>query len=757
MKSIINKHKHELYLIAAISILLIISFFVFIQNTFMIKYDFLQQHISFYREFYRLIDQGSLSWDWNFFLGSNVYGLKAYYFIGDVFAWIAYLLYKLCHNVTTPLLLVTIMKFYVGGFGFYQYLKALGIRPKLAIGFSLIYLSSGWVCIFMEQPMFISFYAWIPYILWGMENYLQQNKWLLFTSATAILISCQYYLMWPLCWLILLLWFIRLITNPTITTIKQGLIVSLKLFAYFMLGVLLSAFIWYPSIIALLANPRIGTSTSNYSYTIWTDNQLLQILQNFFIPVTVNQPSLYVDGPYFFYQMAIYSHSLCLLTLPITFKANLLKPYRYLIGLLFILLISPRIGLFFHFTYSMRYSVIISIAMIITSGLSLNYYLNETCDNLNRYRNSIAIWTLLLIIIILALAIVIPSINGVDFINTTQFINYCIVALCLIFECLALLKVTQISNYLLVIALSFQCISLLTISNYHLYEDNPANYQTITNNSKYESLLTQLKTMDDSFYRIIIDGIMVNGNLYLGYPSVMNYDSTFQYTLNDFLVINRKYPQVDWHFNLDDPNLFELLNVKYVITTPASDMNYWYYYGSSIYTDDQGYQIIKLNNKHNYLAKSLTQFKPIEQYLAYVETDKPMHEITADLSNYGLVKSNLVDELNTKYQASEPLYLNPTYISNTKVTFTFTTSTNQCLFTSIPYDFGWTIKDNGKEINFFSIQGGFLGIELPAGNHELELTYHVPGFKVSFIISTIALVTTCALIIIQHQKRNQIH
>ena len=268
MKSIINKHKHELYLIAAISILLIISFFVFIQNTFMIKYDFLQQHISFYREFYRLIDQGSLSWDWNFFLGSNVYGLKAYYFIGDVFAWIAYLLYKLCHNVTTPLLLVTIMKFYVGGFGFYQYLKALGIRPKLAIGFSLIYLSSGWVCIFMEQPMFISFYAWIPFILWGMENYLQQNKWLLFTSATAILISCQYYLMWPLCWLILLLWFIRLITNPTITTIKQGLIVSLKLFAYFMLGVLLSAFIWYPSIIALLANPRIGTSTSNYSYTI---------------------------------------------------------------------------------------------------------------------------------------------------------------------------------------------------------------------------------------------------------------------------------------------------------------------------------------------------------------------------------------------------------------------------------------------------------------------------------------------------------
>ncbi len=101
--------------------------------------------------------------------------------------------------------------------------------------------------------------------------------------------------------------------------------------------------------------------------------------------------------------------------------------------------------------------------------------------------------------------------------------------------------------------------------------------------------------------------------------------------------------------------------------------------------------------------------------------------------------------------------LNPTYISNTKVTFTFTTSTNQCLFTSIPYDFGWTIKDNGKEINFFSIQGGFLGIELPAGNHELELTYHVPGFKLSFIISTIALVTTCALIIIQHQKRNQIH
>lgn len=755
MKQKIIDHKYELLLGLLISITLGISFFVFFKNTFILKYDFLQQHISFYREFFRLIDEGNLSWDWNFFLGSNVYGLKAYYFIGDVFAWLAYPLYKLFSNVTTTLLLVTLLKFYVAGYGFYRYLLSLDVKPKLAIIYSLIYMTSGFVCIFMEQPMFISFYAWIPYILWGMESYLQHKKWFLFTVSTSLLISCQYYLMWPLCWLILLIWIIRLCSNPKITNIKLGLITSFKLLGYFLLGVFLSCFIWLPSIIALLANPRIGTSTSNYSYTVWTSNQWLQIIQNFFIPITVNQPTLYVDGPYFFYQMAIYSHSLCLLTLPLTFISKKFKPYRFLILIPTVLLFSPLIGLFFHFTYSMRYTVLISIAYIIVSALSLNEYNTSQLYNHKKYRKSLIIWTGLLLSIIIALALIIPLMTQIDFSHTTQFINYCIVAICLIIECITLLKVTSFTKAFLLFTASMQCILLFTISNYHLYEDNESNYQTIINNDKYESLLTQLKTIDDSFYRIIIDGVMVNGNLYLGYPSVMNYDSTFQYTLNDFLVINRKYPQVDWHFNLDDPNLFELLNVKYVITSPESDMNYWYYYGTSIYSDDQGYQIIQLNHENNYFAKSLTQFKSLEQYLAYVETDKPMHEITSDLSTYGLVESNSVDEFNAKYKSSEILYLNPTQISNTKITFNVSTSTNQCLFTSIPYDSGWIIKDNGKQINSLSIQGGFLGIELPSGNHELVLTYHVPGFKISFIISTIALITTCGLIIIHYQKRNQ--
>lgn len=752
MKSIINKHKHELYLIAAISILLIISFFVFIQNTFMIKYDFLQQHISFYREFYRLIDQGSLSWDWNFFLGSNVYGLKAYYFIGDVFAWIAYPLYKLFSNVTTPLLLVTLLKFYIAGYGFYRYLLSLDIKPKLAIIYSLIYMTSGFACIFMEQPMFISFYAWIPYILWGMESYLQHKKWFLFTVSASLLISCQYYLMWPLCWLILLIWIIRLCTNSSITTLKQGVTTSFKLLGYFLLGVFLSCFIWLPSILALLANPRIGTSTSNYSYTVWTSNQWLQIIQNFFIPVTVNQPTLYVDGPYFFYQMAIYAHSLCLLTLPLTFISKKLKPYRFLILIPTVLLVSPLIGLFFHFTYSMRYTVLISIAYIIVSALSLNEYDTSQLYHHKKYRQSLIIWTGLLLTIIIALALIIPLMTHVDFNNTTQFINYCIVAICLIIECITLLKVTSFTKAILLFTASMQCILLFTISNYHLYENNESNYQTITNSSKYDALLNHLKTNDDSFYRIIVDGVMVNGNLYLGYPSVTNYDSTFQYTLNDFLVINRKYPQVDWHFNLDDPNLFELLNVKYVITTPESNMDYWYYHGTSIYADDAGYQIIQLNHDHSYFAKSLTQFKSVQKYLDYVETDKPMHEITADLSTYGLVDESMVDTFNHQYNNSEQLYLNPASVSSTKVTFTLNSSTNQCLFTSIPYDTGWSVYDNGQKIPTQSIHGGFLGVELPSGNHELIFEYHVPGFKLSLIISSFALILTTLLAYMSYKK-----
>lgn len=58
------------------------------------------------------------------------------------------------------------------------------------------------------------------------------------------------------------------------------------------------------------------------------------------------------------------------------------------------------------------------------------------------------------------------------------------------------------------------------------------------------------------------------------------------------------------------------------------------------------------------------------------------------------------------------------------------------LFTTIPYDEGWRIYCDGKEIETCSnVENAFLGAELPEGDHEIELKYTARFAKEGLIIS----------------------
>ena len=79
--------------------------------------------------------------------------------------------------------------------------------------------------------------------------------------------------------------------------------------------------------------------------------------------------------------------------------------------------------------------------------------------------------------------------------------------------------------------------------------------------------------------------------------------------------------------------------------------------------------------------------------------------------------------------------------------------------TTIPYDTGWTVRVDGTEVTPRKILGAFLGVELTAGEHVLELDYmpdglkngaYISGISAAFII--LSLVVTGA---IRRRKRGQ--
>lgn len=93
---------------------------------------------------------------------------------------------------------------------------------------------------------------------------------------------------------------------------------------------------------------------------------------------------------------------------------------------------------------------------------------------------------------------------------------------------------------------------------------------------------------------------------------------------------------------------------------------------------------------------------------------------------------NVISELQTKQAELE-------YLKNREVKFSTYAKNGESLLTTIPYEKGWEIYVNGKEVKGEKAAGIFLEIPLQNGENDVELRYHVLGIKAGSILSIGAL------------------
>ena len=66
--------------------------------------------------------------------------------------------------------------------------------------------------------------------------------------------------------------------------------------------------------------------------------------------------------------------------------------------------------------------------------------------------------------------------------------------------------------------------------------------------------------------------------------------------------------------------------------------------------------------------------------------------------------------------------------------------TDRLVFFSVPYDDGFTATVNGEPATIEKVDDGLMAVCVPAGENEIEFTYHTPGLKVSATVSAVAIV-----------------
>ncbi len=81
--------------------------------------------------------------------------------------------------------------------------------------------------------------------------------------------------------------------------------------------------------------------------------------------------------------------------------------------------------------------------------------------------------------------------------------------------------------------------------------------------------------------------------------------------------------------------------------------------------------------------------------------------------------------------------------------------TDGVLMTTIPYDSGWSVTVDGKEVETFSVASGFLGFDLTSGEHTVSITYLPEGLIVGLAISAASLVALLILLIVSAVRRKK--
>lgn len=75
------------------------------------------------------------------------------------------------------------------------------------------------------------------------------------------------------------------------------------------------------------------------------------------------------------------------------------------------------------------------------------------------------------------------------------------------------------------------------------------------------------------------------------------------------------------------------------------------------------------------------------------------------------------------------------------------------MFLSVPYDTGWTVKVDGQKVETMPLGEGFMGIELEAGTHQVEMSYCPTGFVMGLILSFISLALLVVIELLRARRR----
>lgn len=685
-------------LIASLAAILCLVFGVYIigKERFLLGYDYQYQHLYFYQDFHRLMKSGQLPfWSNNLFLGTNFWGSKSYYILGDPFAYLTLLFDST--NMIQALFFTYILKFICAALFFNHLLYKMGIKKEIRFIPALMYAFCGWATLFAEHPMFLVWHTFLPLILIGMENALKDKRYTTFIFGVFLCFISNYYFFWTTSVFMTFYWTVRYYQTQEFT-FKNYLIDTLKLIGYYLIGVFMGMILILPSVLHLMQNVRVSNEiviTKKWNPIVIYLDILVKAL---IAPYQVSElgQMLFNTTEYSTNQLSLYSSVLTIILLPQIFSVLKGKEKRGFVALFLImgvLLVTPYGASLMHGFKepTFRWTLLLITCMIIAAAHILNQI-----ESLNK--KLLAFSSLAAILVVFILRFFAVRTYGVIWDHLKPEYNGLLLAAGMILLYTVLLARSKTKFTLLWITLlligELSYSAFKTLHRYPGFENY--DYENIIS-AEAVSYIKSLET-ENSFYRIYVPYVDTNAamphniNLYYDYKGAYTYDSLYQFSLSEFVEQELNISAGMWQLDIKNLDLLNRLQFKYfMVKQPEFNL------GSPRWHNE----IINIDELPGY-----TFLKEVDGYLIY-ENENAL---------------------------SFPIELNE--LKDNSLSGTVCESRNGVVHLTIAYDKGWSVKVNGKSQDVFPVDGGFIGFEAEV-NDTVELNYLpngiLPGAAFSFI------------------------
>lgn len=753
-----KEKKYLLLLFILITLISLMCFFPSLSKNVPITFgtDLKPQWFEFYTEFKNLIfsffnNKELPFYSWNLFLGNNFWGSKSYYLIGDIYNYIGLLFNDNFFDVARNL---TYLKFLVSGFSFYLYLTELDRKPISKIITSLCYTFSGWAIFFSGQMVFLSFYSIVPLYLLGMEKCLKNKSPILFMLSSALLFSTNFYFFYTLT-----------IFSPLIYIYRYfELNLDKKLFwkkvfqqiIYYIGGILITAVFWLPGVFYILGSDRFLATKNgfdiftylNYFFSIFTPNYLY-IYRNNAFETNVHytreicmwfSSALLVLIPQFLYiykdkekkNRIIFSYALLFLIGLIPFACSLVHGFGdpsfrwvFIFVIFNLFIISDIIDKF----EMINNKVLIRTMIVEVLTMFMLFFLAILLR-----KESLSLYFKQLIIII---------------VSTLMMIASCMLVICKNKKMLLVLVTLELGLS------GMYCYGQDVYSKpddtypymedlTHVIQNYPGEVMDVINEIKPENgtQFIRVYVPHDSIYW----NFSHNMSVHYGIKGLMTYDSTFA---SSFISMREIEPSVTefgsgWIFNIKDYDLMTFLNTKYAIVTEEDSISENWTLVNDDYMD--GLRIYE-NNNYRPLGTTYSKIMTEEEYKNNGNTSLFLDYVISD-DNYEEIKEYVSDangETTEVYYVGN--YLNAKYSSDK----------DGFMVLTIPYDEGWNISIDGEPSNYYECNGGFIGMKISEGQHEISMSFIPKGFKLGLLFSVIGFInlfTVVAYRIFKKKKYN---